>query len=237
MVENIPNHIKYWEGETNHTRCFNHIVNLIAKTLLKLFEVPKAKGASTGKKEVDEAEEELERIGKELEVEDLRTQIEAFANPLTAEGIDAEEDVDDAMALLDPDEIEDFRENIVPVRLALAKVQSLSSESNSYLLPLVDQIRKLSYKIIHSTTLLLPEWKRILADLKETVSMLPRDVSTRWNSTFDMLDAAIEKRKAIDELTGEKKNKVRELELQEEEWEILGQLRDVLEVSATLAAH
>jgi hypothetical protein len=101
----------------------------------------------------------------------------------------------------------------------------------------VDQIRKLSYKIIHSTTLLLPEWKQILVDLKKTVSMLPRDVSTQWNSTFDMLDAAIEKCKAIDELTGEKKNKVQELELQEEEWEILGQLRDILEVSATLAAH
>jgi hypothetical protein len=67
--------------------------------------------------------------------------------------------------------------------------------------------------------------------------MLPRDVSTRWNSTFNMLDAALDKRKAINELTGDKKNKVRELELQEEEWEILEQLRDVLEVSATLAAH
>jgi hypothetical protein len=115
MVENILNLIRHWEGEMNHIRCFDHIINLIAKMLLKLFEVPKAKGASTGKKEIDEAEEELEQIGKELEIEDLCTQIEDFANPLTAEGIDAEEDIIDALTLLEPDEIEDFRENIVPV--------------------------------------------------------------------------------------------------------------------------
>jgi hypothetical protein len=93
------------------------------------------------------------------------------------------------------------------------------------------QIWKLSYKIIHSITLLLPEWKQILADLKATVLMLLRDVSTRWNSTFHMLDVAIDKHKASDKLTGDKMNKVQELKLQEEEWEILEQLRDVLEMS------
>jgi hypothetical protein len=96
---------------------------LYAKTLLKLFEVPKAKGAKMGKKELDDAEEELEQLGKELELEDLRTQLEEFHNPLTAEGVDAEEDVIDAEMLLQPDEVEDFRETIVPVHLALAKVQ------------------------------------------------------------------------------------------------------------------
>jgi hypothetical protein len=46
-----------------------------------------------------------------------------------------------------------------------------------------------------------------------------------------MLDAAIDKHKASNELMGDKMNKVQELKLQEEEWEILEQLRDVLEMS------
>ena len=34
------------------------------------------------------------------------------------------------------------------------------------------------------------------------VCMMPRDVSTRWNSTFDMLDFALTYRRALESLTG-----------------------------------
>ena len=34
---------------------------------------------------------------------------------------------------------------------------------------------------------------------------MPHDVSTRWNSTFDMLDFAINYRKAIDAMTDKRK--------------------------------
>jgi hypothetical protein len=122
MVENIPTRIRHWKGKTNHIRCFNHIINLIVKTLLKLFEVPKGKRDPSGKTELDEAEAELERLGKDLEVKDLKTQVEDFHNTLTAEGSDNDEDVIDATELLDTDELADFRESIVPIRLALTKV-------------------------------------------------------------------------------------------------------------------
>jgi hypothetical protein len=128
MVKKIPSHIRYWEGKTNHTRCFNHIINLIAKTLLKLFEVPKAKGDPTGNKELNEAELELERLGRDLEIEDLKTQVEDFHNALTAEGTDDDEDLIDATELLDEEEIVEFREQIVPVHLALTKVYVLFIE-------------------------------------------------------------------------------------------------------------
>jgi hypothetical protein len=54
--------------------------------------------------------------------------------------------------------------------------------------------------------------------------MLARDVSTRWNSTFHMLDVALNKQKAVNEIMKEKKN-----ELQDNKWEILEQLKDVLD--------
>ncbi len=62
--------------------------------------------------------------------------------------------------------------------------------------------------------------------------MMPRDVRTRWNSTYDMLKFAYTYRDAIDKLTGERALKLRDYELSENEWELVMQLRDCLKVSS-----
>lgn len=62
--------------------------------------------------------------------------------------------------------------------------------------------------------------------------MMPRDVRTRWNSTFDMLDFAVEHREALDTITGDRDMKLRQYELSEEDWVIATQLRNVLKVSS-----
>jgi hypothetical protein len=59
---------------------------------------------------------------------------------------------------------------------------------------------------------------------------MPRDVSTRWNSTSDMLDFAISYREAIDALTANHLLKLRRFELDNEEWEVAERLRDTLRV-------
>ena len=64
--------------------------------------------------------------------------------------------------------------------------------------------------------------------------MMPRDVATRWNSTYDMLEFAIEFREALDTITGEKEMRLRKYKMDNEEWEIAQQLRDVLKVSISL---
>lgn len=63
-----------------------------------------------------------------------------------------------------------------------------------------------------------------------SVRLMPRDVSTRWNSTFDMLDFALLYRRAIDEITEDGKMDLRKYELSEFEWLIAEQLRDQLKV-------
>jgi hypothetical protein len=89
-------------------------------------------------------------------------------------------------------------------------------------------LRKLAYKIVNSSTLLLPAWKKLLHELKEDEKLMPR---TRWNSTFLMLDFALRYRKPLDLLSGERDNGLRDFELKEVEWKIVKQLRDVLKVT------
>lgn len=61
--------------------------------------------------------------------------------------------------------------------------------------------------------------------------MMPRDVSTRWNSTFNMLDFAIRYRAAIDGMTAVRNFDLRKYELVSSEWKIATELRDALRVS------
>ncbi|KAI0696127.1 hypothetical protein C8T65DRAFT_583657, partial [Cerioporus squamosus] len=89
------------------------------------------------------------------------------------------------------------------------------------------KIRTVAFKIIHSSTKLLPRWKTLCAELKMDEKLLPRDVRTRWNSTFDMVDVALKYRKVVDEFCANKLNGLREYELTAHEWTILKQLRNV----------
>jgi hypothetical protein len=60
--------------------------------------------------------------------------------------------------------------------------------------------------------------------------IMPRDVATRWNLTFDMLEFAIEYRKALDAISGDRDMELRQFELAEFEWKIAKQLHNVLKV-------
>jgi len=64
--------------------------------------------------------------------------------------------------------------------------------------------------------------------------MMPRDVWMCWNSTFDMLNFAVEYREVLDAITGDRDMKLRQYELSKEDWNIATQLHDVLKVSLIL---
>lgn len=91
-------------------------------------------------------------------------------------------------------------------------------------------MRKVAFAIKNSTTIILPQWFSILRDLETAERMMPRDVTTRWNSTFDMLDFAVDHVTAIDTITADRDMKLRQYELSEGDWAIARQLRDVLKV-------
>jgi hypothetical protein len=61
--------------------------------------------------------------------------------------------------------------------------------------------------------------------------MMPRDVETRWNYTYEMLSFAHTYQSAYNEITANRDMKMREYELSKEEWKIIKDLGDVLKVS------
>jgi hypothetical protein len=67
--------------------------------------------------------------------------------------------------------------------------------------------------------------------------IMPRDVTTRWNSTYDMLKFALEYQEAIDVLTADRLNDLRMYEMSETEWTIARQLCDILAVSHSVTIH
>ena len=66
------------------------------------------------------------------------------------------------------------------------------------------------------------------------VTLMPRDVATRWNSTLDLLEYALKHCKAIDIVTQRRELGLWDLELTDEEWAIVEQLQRVLKVSKVL---
>ena len=60
---------------------------------------------------------------------------------------------------------------------------------------------------------------------------MPRDVRTRWNSTYEMLSFALQYQDAIVEFTSNLRLNIRRFELDDGEWAIVKELHEVLKVS------
>ena len=95
------------------------------------------------------------------------------------------------------------------------------------------KLRKFAYAVKKSTTILLPQWYKTLRSCGLASRMMPRDVATRWNSTYDMLLFALDFRPAIDSMTTMRDFDLRRYELSPAEWGIAQELRDVLKVSVS----
>ncbi|KAF8231002.1 hypothetical protein L208DRAFT_1279094, partial [Tricholoma matsutake] len=86
---------------------------------------------------------------------------------------------------------------------------------------------KLSFTIIHSTTIALPAWCMTCTAHKLPIHLIPRDVKTHWNSTFDMAKVALKYCLVIDDITANKSLKLHKSELDDDNWKIIGNLLQI----------
>lgn len=82
----------------------------------------------------------------------------------------------------------------------------------------------------NSSTIALPRWYEVLESVGLPPRMMPRDVATRWNSTYDMLVFASEYRAALDTMTADRDMNLRQFELSRKEWTMATELCDALQV-------
>ncbi|KAF5353057.1 hypothetical protein D9758_008810 [Tetrapyrgos nigripes] len=161
--------------------------------------------------DMDEVEHALAELAVGMDVEELQTQIRE-GNSESAKGEDQPDLIVDMLEGFDEDEAEELRRKIVPVTQVLVK------------------LRKISFKTINSSTLLLPQWFSILKEHKKEM-VIPRDVQTHWNSSHDMLDYSCIHKQYINEYMSEDaKDVLSEFSLTKVEWKIAEQLREVLSI-------
>jgi hypothetical protein len=133
MIEHLSTLIENFPGAANQTRCFSHILNLVAKSILQQFEVRKKVGDDPD--DTDDAKKALAALAKELELEENTDISEDLANDLEEDEVNSEADNevtvdndDDDDGLVDErkrmteEEVAELEETIVPIRLMLTKV-------------------------------------------------------------------------------------------------------------------
>jgi hypothetical protein len=128
MIEHLAVLLETFPGAPNQTRCFAHILNLVAKTVLRQFEAPK-KG----------------KAGKAVDGKELAAEIEGDDDKASESGtIDGDEydDVDDDVVDDDDDglpdeqeewseeELSSFKESVKPVQLVLTKVSQFIQKTS-----------------------------------------------------------------------------------------------------------
>ena len=111
MIDHLAILLEAFPGSANCTRCFTHILNLVAKCILKQFDAPKKQ-----KSDDDDMDEE--------DAMDLQVALDELENELENDGVDEDNnnwEYNMRIAMTE-DEIEELEKAVKPVRRVLTKV-------------------------------------------------------------------------------------------------------------------
>ena len=83
MIEELANLLENFPGPANQMRCFTHVLNLVVKSIIRQFDLPKTKGGAV----LNKAAEELLNLTGNIEFEEADLEMRD-----AREGEDAEDD-------------------------------------------------------------------------------------------------------------------------------------------------
>jgi hypothetical protein len=115
MIQELDEHIPGYPGETNRVRCFAHILNLVAKSVIKQFDVPKTTATSMADGDVGD----LLELAGEIELEEDATK--AIVDEDDATEDDNVEGWQDERNGMSKEELKKLNANVLPVRRVLVK--------------------------------------------------------------------------------------------------------------------
>jgi len=119
MIDELSVLLKEFPGSVNRTRCFTHTLNLVAKSIMKQFDLPKAKAGDA----LDAAAEALANLASGIEREERLIEGDFTKDD---DEDDDDEGLTDIREEMSAEDIAALEESLKPVRLALVKVNSIS---------------------------------------------------------------------------------------------------------------
>jgi len=115
MIEELADLLDDFPGAANQTRCFLHILNLVVKSIIKQFDLPKAQADGI----IDEATKELLALAGDIDLEEEQTRDDGKDDEDDNDNEEGWVDERQSMAEWEKDELD---ESVQPVRLLLTKV-------------------------------------------------------------------------------------------------------------------
>ena len=116
MIDELADLIAAFAGDASWTQCFMHIINLIAKSVIKQFDIPKMKAGEV----LDDGLKELIVLAGEIEIEEQATKDSASEDDDTKD--DNVEDWVDERLTMTNEEKQELDKDVQPVWQVLVKV-------------------------------------------------------------------------------------------------------------------
>ena len=118
MIDKLEVMLEDFPGAPNWTRCFTHILNLVAKSVMKQFNLPKAKAGEA----LTAVAQALSTLAGNIETEESEMGGDMGQDSDDNDDEDRLADVRDGMS---DEEIAELDKTLQPVRLVLVKVSSV----------------------------------------------------------------------------------------------------------------
>jgi hypothetical protein len=119
MIEELGYLLEDFGGQRARTRCFAHIINLVVKTIMRLFDAPRGKADAA----LSAAENELHDLAEDLEVE-TEEEVDGVDGQVGDDNVEGW--VDECCGMSETERVE-LEESVLPMKLVLVKVSNSSA--------------------------------------------------------------------------------------------------------------